>query len=317
MNRLHRDVAGPCLAPHGSVVAIGAFDGVHRGHRAVLEQAAQAASKQGLLSIALSFAPLPRVFFAGRTPPAQLMSTRERVAALLASGCAQVLLLRFDAARAAQTAEEFVAEVLVRRLGAREIWVGEGFRFGRARGGDVALLRRLGTEFGFTVGVVPPIVFDGERVSSSRIRQLLADARFDEAARLLGRRFTIGGRVVAGARLGRRLGYPTANLRLGRRLAPVTGIFAVRVHGVANTPWPGVASLGTRPTVAGGEPLLEAHLFDFDGNLYGQRIEVDFVQKLRDEERFSSLEALARQIDRDARAARLVLGIGTTAGATT
>jgi riboflavin kinase/FMN adenylyltransferase len=307
MNRLYRDVAGPCLAPRGSVVAIGAFDGVHRGHGTVLAQVQQRAAARGLMPVALSFAPIPRVFFARGTAVPQLMATREKIRALLESGCERLLLLRFDAALAAMTAEEFVARVLVRRLGAREVWVGEGFRFGRERAGDVASLRALGERHGFDVGVVAPLRLDGERVSSSRIRALLAAGDFDGAARLLGRRFAIGGRVVRGARLGHRLGYPTANLRLGARVAPVGGVFAVRVAGVRPAPMPGVASLGVRPTVGGTEPLLEAHLFDFDGELYGKRIEVEFVKKLRDEERFDDLDALARQIDRDAAQAREVL----------
>src|SRR5581483_545891 len=164
-----------------------------------------------------------------------------------------------------------------------------------------------------------PFEIDGERVSSSRIRGLLAAGDFDGAARLLGRRFAIAGHVVHGERLGRKLGYPTANLRLGSRVAPIGGVFAVHVRGVRDRAMPAVASLGVRPTVNGKEPLLEAHLFDFDGDLYGKRIEVEFVQKLRDEEKFDSLDAMVEQIDRDARAARRILNCRTTAadGATT
>jgi riboflavin kinase/FMN adenylyltransferase len=308
MNTLFRDAAGPCLAPHGSAVCIGAFDGVHLGHRAVLDRVRERASVLGVAPVAVSFEPLPRTFFARGTHVTQLTSAREKIAALIAADMQRVLLLRFDAALAAMSAEDFVAQVLLARLGAREVWVGEGFRFGHARRGDVDVLRRLGQSQGFDADIVPPLLVDGERVSSSRIRALLAAGDFDGAARLLGRRFTIGGHVVHGQQLGRKLGYPTANVRLGSRVAPVGGIFAVQVHGVGAQVMPGVASLGVRPTVNGTEPLLEAHLFDFDGDLYGKRIEVEFVQKLRDEEKFADLATMVQQIDRDAAQARQILG---------
>jgi riboflavin kinase/FMN adenylyltransferase len=209
------------------------------------------------------------------------------------------------------SAEDFVGDVLVRRAGAREVWVGADFRFGHARRGDVDLLRRLGSRHGFAVEAMPEVALDGERVSSSAIRARLAQGDFDRAARLLGRRFAIGGHVVRGAGLGRKLGWPTANLRLGRRIAPVGGVFAVRVHGIGDAARAGVASLGVRPGMeGGGEPLLEAHVFDFDGDLYGRRIAVEFVGKLREEERFPDLDALVRQIERDAAQARALLRAG-------
>ena len=370
MNRVFRDTAGPCLAPRGSVVCIGAFDGVHLGHRVVLKRVCERAASLDLTPVAISFAPIPRVFFARGAAVPQLSSAREKIAALIAAGMQRVLLLRFDAALAAMSAEDFVARVLVARLGAREVWVGEGFRFGHARAGDFVLLQRLGQVQGFRAEVAPTFALDGERVSSSRIRALLAAGDFDAASRLLGRRFAIGGHVVRGRELGRKLGYPTANLRLGSRVAPLGGIFAVRVHGrgealarcveahraQSRAPeagsegpgcfarpwtaelsngrrgaaeplpegWPGVASLGVRPTIASStracnEPLLEAHLFDFDGDLYGKSIVVEFVQKLREEEKFSDLAAMVQQIHRDAAQARRILGVaeGAAAGATT
>lgn len=313
MDWLHRDAAGPCLAPRGSAVCIGAFDGVHRGHQQVLARVRASAQARGLTPVAVSFAPIPRVFFARGAATPQLSSTREKIAFLRQDGMERVLLLRFDAKLAAMRAEEFVEHVLVARLNAKQAWVGEGFRFGHARAGDLDLLRRLGKVHGFEAGEVAPFALEGERVSSTRIRGLLAAGDFDAAARLLGRRFAIGGHVVRGAQLGRKLGYPTANLRLGSRVAPVGGVFAVMVHGVCAQPMPGVASLGTRPTIDGREVLLEAHLFDFDGDLYGKRIEVEFVKKLRDEEKFDSLDAMVKQIDLDARAARKFLERGTTA----
>jgi len=219
-----------------------------------------------------------------------------------------LLQLHFNAALVAMSAEDFVREVLVARMGAREIWVGADFRFGHNRVGDVALLEAMQGEGDYEVRVLDVVTNgDGQRVSASRVRGALASGDFVHAAELLGRRFSIGGRVVRGQRMGHTLGYPTANIRLGKRVSPVSGIFAVRV-GVGGKWWPGVASLGVRPTIAGGgEPLLEAHLFDFDGDLYGQRIEVKFVAKLRDEEKFAGLDALRAQMDRDAAEARRIL----------
>jgi len=305
MNCLFRDVAGPCLAPRGSVVTIGAYDGVHRGHRSVLALVRKRAAELNATPIVVTFAPVPRVFFSRAV--AQLMTASEKAVALLDAHIERVLMLRFDAALAAMSAEEFVERVLIARLAAHEVWVGEGFRFGHGRRGNLALLQRLGAAGGFSAHEAQRFVVEGERVSSSSIRELLAAGDCDGAAHLLGRRFTIGGHVVRGRQLGRKLGYPTANIRLGTRVAPVGGVFAVRVAGIRAEPMPGVASLGVRPTVNGKEPLLEAHLFDFDGDLYGKKLQVDFVQKLRDEEKFESLDVMVQQIDRDAAAARKIL----------
>jgi len=204
----------------------------------------------------------------------------------------------------------------VERLASREVWIGEGFQFGHQRKGDLTLLQQVGVEDWFTAGVVPPLVADGERISSSRIRAFLAAGEFELAADLLGRGFAIGGHVVRGQQLGRKLGYPTANIRLGSRVAPIGGVFAVRVHGIGPEARPGVASLGVRPTIttaSAKEPVLEAHLFDFDGDLYGKRIEVEFVRKLRNEEKYPDLGAMVQQIDRDASAARKILGVAARA----
>jgi riboflavin kinase/FMN adenylyltransferase len=208
----------------------------------------------------------------------------------------------------AMHADAFVRHVLVARMGAREIWVGADFRFGHNRVGDVALLEAMQGEGPYEVRVLDAIsTGDGERVSASRVRGALAFGDFAHAAALLGRPFSMGGRVARGQGMGRGLGYPTANIRLGKRVSPVSGIFAVRAR-VGDRWWPGVASLGVRPTIAGGgEPLLEVHLFDFDADLYGQRIEVEFVAKLRDEEKFADLDALRAQMDRDAAEARRIL----------
>ena len=307
MFRLFRDSLGACLAPQGSVVCIGAFDGVHCGHRALLGRVRERADVLGMQAIAVSFEPVPREFFARSTPLPRLDSARGKIEQICASGIDTLLLMRFNAMLAAMPAEEFVEQILINRLEAREIWVGSDFRFGHGRRGDIALLREMGATHDFCAEVFPEFALAGSRVRSSEIRELLAAGEFAIAARLLGRPFRIGGHVAHGQQLGRKLGYPTANIRLGRRTSPIKGIFAVRVHGIGVGAMPGVASLGVRPTLNGIEPLLEAHLFDFDGDLYGRRIEVEFVVKLRDEEKFATLEAMVEQIDLDATEARQLL----------
>lgn len=307
MSRLFRDVQGGPLCPQGSVVCIGAFDGLHLGHRALVRQAAGRAQALGVPAVALSFEPLPREFFAPHAPPPRLTLPRAKFEGLCGLGADLVGLLRFDAALARMSAEDFVREVLVGRLRAREVWVGPGFRFGHARAGDLATLQALGAELGFMAHAIAPVALDGERVSSTRVRAALQAGDFTLATRLLGRPYAIGGHVVRGAQLGRTLGYPTVNLRFGRKSPALSGIYAVRVHGVARDAWPAVASFGTRPTVDGREPLLEAHLFDFDGDLYGRRLEVEFVARLRDEEKFPDLPTLVAQMHHDAAAARRLL----------
>lgn len=307
MSRLFRDVQGGPLCPQGSVACIGAFDGLHLGHRALVRQAAARAQALAVPTVALSFEPLPREFFAPAMPPPRLTLPRAKVEGLSALGADLIGLLRFDAAMARMSPEDFVREVLVRRLRAREVWVGPAFRFGHARGGDLATLQALGAGSGFTAHEIDPVELDGERVSSTRVRAALQAGDFTLATRLLGRPYAIGGHVVRGAQLGRTLGYPTANLRFDRKAPALSGIYAVCVHGVAAHAWPAVASFGTRPTVDGREPLLEAHLFDFDGDLYGRRIEVEFVARLRDEEKFPDLPTLVAQMHRDANDARAIL----------
>lgn len=275
----------------------------------MLDRVRERALAADLDSVVVSFEPIPREFFARGAPLLRLTSARDKIANIAAAGIDQLLSLRFNAALAAMAAEDFVSQILVGQLAAREVWIGADFRFGKARAGDIELLRRMGETLGFSVHVFDDFEVDGQRVRSSDIRRLLGEGDFDAAASLLGRRFMIGGRVVHGQKLGRQLGYPTANIRLGKRASPVNGIFAVWAHGVSEQVMPGVASLGTRPTVNGREPLLEVHLFDFDGDLYGRHLDVDFVAKLRDEEKFDDLDALVVQMDLDALDARRVLGI--------
>ncbi|RYG39271.1 MAG: bifunctional riboflavin kinase/FAD synthetase [Burkholderiales bacterium] len=316
MNRLFRDAMGSPLCPQGSVVCIGAFDGLHLGHRALVGRAVARARVLGLPAVALGFEPLPREFFAREQKPPRLMLARAKVEGLHGLGCDAVGLLRFDTKLATMTAEDFVHDVLVGRLSAREVWVGPEFRFGKGRAGDIGLLQAMGATHGFVAHSIDPVhCGDGERVSSTRIRAALVEGDFGHAATLLGRPYAISGHVVRGQQLGRTLGYPTANLRYGGKTPPLRGIYATWVHGVAEQPWPSVSSFGTRPTVDGIEPLLEAHLFDFDGDLYGRRIEVEFVARLRDEEKFPDLPSLVAQMQRDDQQARAIL-VGASPGAT-
>jgi riboflavin kinase/FMN adenylyltransferase len=307
MSRLFRDVDGGPRCPHGSVVCIGAFDGLHLGHRALVRHAVARARALDLPAVAVSFEPLPREFFAPANPPPRLLFARAKAEGLFALGVDNVGLLRFDARLSSLDAETFVRRVLAQHLHVREVWVGPGFRFGKGRSGDIDTLRRLGESLGFVAGEIEPVMLDGERVSSTRIRSALQAGDFASAGRLLGRPYAIGGRVVRGEQLGRTLGYPTANIRFAGKTPALSGIYATWVHGVGDRPMASVSSLGTRPTVDGVEPLLEAHLFDFDGDLYGRRIEIEFVAKLRDEEKFDDLPALVAQMQRDAERARDLL----------
>jgi len=306
MSRLFRSIEGGPLFPHGSVVCIGAFDGLHLGHRALVRHAVARARAMGVAAVAVAFEPLPREYFAQGEPPPRLTLARDKVAMLTELGVDVVGLLRFDARMAAMQPEDFVQQLLVQRLSAREVWIGPEFCFGNRRRGDLALLQAMGAEQGFTAGEIDPVDLHGERISSTRIRQLLREGNFRHANDLLGRPYSIGGRVVRGRQLGRTLGFPTANLRFPKTPA-LSGIYATWVHGVFDQPWPSVSSFGTRPTVDGVEPLLEAHLFDFQGDLYGRHIEVEFVAKLRDEEKFQDLAALTDQMHRDAEQARHIL----------
>ncbi len=290
------------------VVTIGTFDGIHLGHQALLERAKEHAARLSAPTVLLTFEPMPREYLSPEAPPARLTSLRERLRVLEGMGLDNVLVLRFGEALRNLSGEEFAA-LLVQGLSARAVVVGHDFRFGCNGEATAPMLVEAGRRLGFSVDVVPPVTLDGERVSSSGVRDALGRGEFEIAKRRLGRPYTMRGRVVPGQRLGRDLGYPTANLRIERRRAPLKGIFAVRVHGIGVTPLAGVASLGTRPTVGGVHTLLEVHLFDFAADIYGREIEVEFVAKLRDEERFPTVEALVEQIRRDAAQARRILNV--------
>jgi riboflavin kinase / FMN adenylyltransferase len=308
MSWLFRDIEGGSLCPSGSALCLGAFDGVHRGHRALLERAREEAATRGLEAVALSMEPVPREYFGGAAAPPRLTAVRDKLRLLREAGMDRVGLMRFGPRLAAMEAEDFVRRVLVGRLTVRVVVVGENLRFGHARRGDAALLRRMGADLGFEVVVPDTVLHEGMPVSSTRIRALLGEGDLRLARELLGRDYHLGGRVRHGEKLGRKLGFPTANLPLGRMRVSLSGVFAVRVCGAGLEHWPGVASLGTRPTVGGTEPCLEVHLFGFDGELYGRRIEVVFVEKLRDEALFPDLESMVRQMHLDAGQARTIVG---------
>ena len=283
-------------APGPCALTIGNFDGVHRGHRALLERVVAKARDIGVTSCVLTFEPHPREFFAPQSAPARLTRLRDKLELIAAAGIERVHVLRFTAAFAALGAARFIEEVLVRGLRTRWLLVGRDFRFGAQRKGDFATLEG----HGFALEAMPDVEFQGERVSSSAVRAALAAGDFERAERLLGRPYTISGKVVHGAHLGRDLGFPTANIPLPHR-PPLSGIYIVQVdrHG------PAVASLGYRPTVNPvPKPLLEVHLLERDPNLYGQRLRVRFLRKLRDEAKFNDLDTLRAAIAQDAAQAR-------------
>jgi riboflavin kinase/FMN adenylyltransferase len=291
----------------GRAVAIGNFDGVHLGHQAILAVLTQRGRESRVPTAVVCFEPMPKEFFAPHAAPARLMRLRDKAERIAESGVDELRVLRFDARLAGLDAGEFIERVLVGSLRAKHVVIGDGFQFGRGRSGDVERLRSAGRAHGFAVDAVVPCQEGGKTVSSTRVREALAAGRHEEAKALLGRDFRISGRVIAGARLGRTLGFRTANMRLHRRVPPVAGIYAVRASGAGLTRHPGVASVGTRPTVGGKEWLLETHLFDYDGDLYRERLDVDFIARLRDEICFPDLESMTAQMQEDARRAREML----------
>lgn len=308
MRLIRRPAEGASILPSGCVATIGAFDGVHLGHQRILARVVEEAGQRGLAALAFSFEPTPREYFSrGEEPPARLTRLREKVVLLAALGLDWLFCPPFDARMAALDPGEFIGQLLVRTLRVRHLVIGDDFRFGRQRAGTLAGLQAAGPRCGFSVEQVGSVVSNGVRVSSTAVRAALAAGDMAGARSLLGRCYAMTGRVVPGRRLGRELGMPTANINLCRQQSPVAGIFAVRVAGLADGLLPGVASVGTRPTINGSEPLLEVHVFDFDRDIYGHYIEVQFVARLRDELKFPDLPALQRQMHRDAEAARQVL----------
>ncbi|MDJ0738207.1 MAG: bifunctional riboflavin kinase/FAD synthetase [Gammaproteobacteria bacterium] len=293
-------------AEHRDCVAtIGNFDGVHIGHQAVLAALTARARDAGLPSLVIIFEPQPMEFFRPEQAPARLTRLREKLEAIAGCGIDRVLLVRFDAAFAAVGAEDFVRGVLVDKLGIRHLYVGDDFRFGSGRVGDFAMLERMGAEHGFVVESLATVAEDGERISSTRVREALQAGDLAHAARCLGRRYRIAGRVAHGNKRGRTIGFPTMNIGLLRRSTPLRGVYAVLVYCLDDRPLPGVANIGSRPTLDGDDRLLlEVHLFDYDADVYGRHVEVDFVARIRDEHKFESFDALRAQIGRDVERAR-------------
>jgi riboflavin kinase/FMN adenylyltransferase len=283
----------------GCVATIGNFDGVHRGHQAVFEQLSHTARAQQLPLTVITFEPQPREFFAPAAAPSRLTRLREKLQAMLACGIDRVVCLRFDAGLAGLPPADFIRAILVEGLDVRYLVVGDDFRFGRDRAGNFALLEQAGTQQGFPVVTMQTFDVGGSRVSSTRIRAALEAGDLETAASLLGRPYGMCGRVAHGDKRGRTIGYPTANIHLHRILAPVAGVFAVEMHGLPGAPLPGIANIGSRPTVGGTRSQLEVHLFDIDRDIYGCHVEVSFLYKIREEQRFETLGALQAQIQQD------------------
>ena len=293
----------------GRVVTIGAFDGLHLGHQEIFQTARGVAFERGQTITALSFEPTPAEYFARDEPPARLTCFRERYEQLQAIGVDELVCPHFRTISSLDH-RRFEDEVLVRGLGASHVVVGHDFRYGARRRGDIESLAAAADAGGFGLTVVEPVFVAGTRVSSTRIREALESGSLGEARMMLGRDYSMSGRVVHGLGLGRKLGFPTANVNLKRRKSPVHGIFAVRVDGIGEALIDGVASVGSRPTVGGGKTLLEVYLFEFDADIYGQYITVQFRERLRSEEHFDTIEAMQVQMQADVEAAKAALDWG-------
>lgn len=290
--------------PKGCVVTIGNFDGVHIGHQALLAKTRDQAIKMGVPSVAITFEPLPKEFFGKNNIVPRLTRWREKFYAIAQCGIDKVLLVHFDAKLAKLSAEDFIRQILHEGLAAQHVIIGDDFRFGQARTGDFDYLNNAGKLYGFTVEAMPSITLDNERVSSTRVREALAKADHHLVEELLGHPYSMQGRVVHGNERGRMIGFPTANIYLHREVTPVKGVYVVRMHGLESNALPGVANVGIRPTVGGTRTILEVHLFDFNREIYGRHVSVEFCKKLRDEKRFDNLDLLKQQIWKDAEEAK-------------
>jgi riboflavin kinase/FMN adenylyltransferase len=290
------------------VLTIGTFDGVHRGHQHLVQQLVTQASALGCASVALTFHPHPRAVLRPTAPALYLSTPEERAQRMRALGLDRFVVMPFSHELAAFTAEQFL-ELLSARLAMRELWVGSGFALGHHRSGTTATLEELQSKFGYRLNVIQPLYDDGSPISSTRIRHLIMQGHLGEATRLLGHEYTLMARIVPGAQRGRRLGFRTANLRPEPdRVLPPHGVYALWAT-VEGQRWPAVANVGVRPSFDKGELLIEVHLLDFEGDIYGQTLEVAFVERLRPEQRFTDTEALIAQIGRDVEQARTLLGV--------
>ena len=288
----------------GCVLTIGNFDGVHRGHRQLIDALCEKAKALGVPSMLMTFEPQPREFFAGTKLPARLTRFREKVYLLDQTPLDRLLCLPFNERTANIEADWFAKDFVVDQVGAKHLVIGDDFRFGRGREGDFALFERYGRIHGYSVSAMSTLLQGEARISSTLIREILAAGDFTAATNLLGHEYFIMGRVVYGRQLGRQLNVPTANIRLQRYRAALEGVYCVTVEGIAGAVRHGIANIGVRPTVDGKEPILEVHIFDYTGNLYGDLIKVTFKQKLREEQAFDSIDALKTQINQDIEQAR-------------
>ena len=288
---------------NATAITIGSFDGIHLGHQAIIKRLLQDALSDHLTSVVISFDPYPKEFFSKQRLP-RLMSWREKFIALDELGADYFLTIPFDQQIADMSAEDFVAKILVARLNVRVLIVGDDFRFGKARQGDYQLLCHLAERYHFRVIQMPTFHYLDQRVSSSRVRALLQAGDMDKAKELLGHYYYLCGTVIHGAKLGRQLGFPTANIDLHRRSVPLAGIYVVRVSGIDDHIYNGVANIGTRPAVQGTRVLREVYVFDFNRDIYGANIKVEFLHKLRDEAHYDTLELLVAQIRQDVQDAK-------------
>jgi riboflavin kinase / FMN adenylyltransferase len=299
MTELIRNIHNIKPRHQGCVATIGNFDGLHRGHQRVIQSLIKLGKQLNLPTCVILFEPHPQEFFYGKQAPARLMRLREKIIFLQFLAIDRVLCLRFNKRFAECTAEEFVKKILINKLEVKGLIIGDDFRFGKGRQGDFPFLQKLGQEHGFKVFSTPTVLFENERIGSSRVRNAVEQGDFKLAALLLGRTFRLSGRVIYGDQRGRLLGFPTANIGLHRHVVPLQGVFVVNVYGLEPIPIAGVANIGKRPTINGLKNLLEVHLFDFEQTIYGRFIEIEFLKKIRDEKKFDTLEVLKQQITQD------------------
>ncbi len=300
----------PAIPNSPCALTIGNFDGVHLGHQALLAQVRLAADRLNLAAAVMTFEPHPREFFAHRAgdpskAPSRIANLRDNMAAMEQAGMEQVIVEHFNDTFASQTPQQFIEHTLVNGLHVKWLMVGEDFCFGARRAGNVEMLKQAGQHYGFSVATLPTVTSNGERISSSAVRAALAAGEFSSVNTLIGHPYAISGRVVHGQKLGRTLGYPTLNLRIAHRHPAVHGVFIVRVHGLEAQPLEAVASIGNRPTTEdAGRVLLETHIFDYNKSCYGKLVRIEFLQKIRSEQKFADLASLTAAIDADAAQAR-------------
>ncbi len=306
--RLIRGLAHLETLPAGCVLTIGNFDGLHIGHRMVIEKLAQKGRELNLPVVVMLFEPQPLEYFLKDNAPSRLMRLREKAIGLSNLPVDQLLVMKFNRHLANYEAEDFIQDVLIAKLRVKHLVVGDDFHFGKARRGNFSMLQQFGQQAGFAVEDTHSLIIDGHRVSSTLIRDALGEGDLEAARRMLGCDYSVCGRVAHGDKRGRTLGFPTANIEMFRKNTPIEGVYAVTMSGIDDKTYPGVANVGTRPTIEGGtRVILETHLFDFDQEIYGRYVEVHFKQKIRDEIRFSSLQQLKQQINYDVIQAKQIL----------